>query len=229
MISRRASMRRGSTTRRAPVAAAGARRWIDRFILEASNACLVDDVNIGDGVSEYVYDALGRRIEKRSGGVATRYLHDGARVAEEWDVPAAGSPALAASYVYGNYIDEVLTMRRGGVDYYYHADDQHNVVKLTDNAGAVVEAYDYADYGLPEFFDAAGARLEVTASQFANPYPSPTPSTRNCYLLPQPLLDPPTGVRQPRPLGLWAPAELATHTYAASNPWSLVDPMGLEA
>ncbi|MBX3180318.1 MAG: PKD domain-containing protein [Candidatus Hydrogenedentes bacterium] len=205
----------------------------DRFILEASNACLVDDVNIGDGVSEYVYDALGRRIEKRSGGGATRYLHDGARVAEEWNVPAAGSPALAASYVYGNYIDEVLTMRRGGADYYYHADDQHNVVKLTDGAGAVVEAYDYADYGLPEFFDAAGARLNVTASQFANPYlftGRQWDAELSYYYYRNRYLDPAHGRFASRdPLGLWGdPLNLGNgYTYAASNPWSLVDPFGL--
>lgn len=42
---------------------------------------------------------------------------------------SGGSPALAASYVYGRYVDEVLTMRRGGNDYYHHGDDMHNVVK----------------------------------------------------------------------------------------------------
>jgi YD repeat-containing protein len=90
----------------------------DRLLLESGGACLIDDVNIANGVTEYTYDALGRRIEKSNAAGATRYLYDGARVAEEWDVPEIGNPTLAASYVYGLYIDEVLTMRRGGVDYY---------------------------------------------------------------------------------------------------------------
>ena len=119
----------------------------DRFILSTASACIVDDLNIGHFDVAYEYDALGRRIEKRTADGATRYIHDGARVAEEWSIPDGGSPALAASYVYGLYVDEVLTMRRGGNDYYYHGDDMHNVVKLTDADGEVVEAYDYADYG----------------------------------------------------------------------------------
>ena len=77
-------------------------------------------------------------------------------MAEEWDIPETGSPSLDASYVYGLYVDEVLTMRRGGADYYYHADDMHNVVKLTDADGEVVEGYDYGDYGAPEFYDTRG-------------------------------------------------------------------------
>ncbi len=129
-------------------------------------------MNIGQFNMEeaYVYDALGRRIEKRAGGDATRFIYDGNRVAEEWSVPDGGSPTLAASYVYGLYIDEVLTMRRGGNDYYYHGDDMHNVVKLTDSDGEIVEAYDYGDYGQPEFYDAAGNALDVTGSQFGNPF-----------------------------------------------------------
>lgn len=109
----------------------------DRFILSTHNACIVDDMNIGHFNMEetYVYDALGQRIEKRAGGDATRYIYDGNRVAEEWSVPNGGSPTLAATYVYGLYINEVLTMRRGGNDYYYHGDDVHDVVKLTDEDG----------------------------------------------------------------------------------------------
>ena len=45
-----------------------------------------------------------------------------------------------ATYVYGNYIDEVLTMRRGGVDHFYHGDDLYNVMAVTDAAGDVAQA-----------------------------------------------------------------------------------------
>ena len=47
----------------------------DRFILTTASACVVDDVNIGHFEAEYEYDALGRRIEKRAGGDATRYVY----------------------------------------------------------------------------------------------------------------------------------------------------------
>ena len=146
----------------------------DRFILESASPCIVDDVNIGHFKVEYTYDALGRRIERRvdNGGdrSKTRFLYDGVHVAEEWDIPESGSPTLDASYVYGLYVDDVLTMRRGGEDYYYHADDLGNVMKLTDADGQVVEGYDYGDYGAPEFYDENGAPVSATASVVGNPY-----------------------------------------------------------
>jgi len=196
----------------------------------------VDDVNIGHFTTEYPYDSLGRRIEKRhADGTATRYVYDGSRVAEEWDVSSGGSASLSASYVYGNYIDEVLTMRRGTSDYYYHGDDQHNVVKLTDNTGAVVESYDYGDYGQPEFYDASGALLDVSESPFGNPYlftGRRWDEELGYYYFRNRYMDPALGRFVSRdPIGLWGDAaNLGNgYTYAASNPWSLVDPLGLKS
>ncbi len=206
----------------------------DRFILETTSDCYVDDVNIGQFDTEYAYDALGRRIEKRhADGTATRYVYDGSRVAEEWDVSGGGSASLSASYVYGNYIDEVLTMRRGTSDYYYHGDDQHNVVKLTDNTGTVVESYDYGDYGQLEFYDPSGALLDVSESPFGNPYlftGRRWDEELGYYYFRNRYLDPALGRFVSRdPIGLWGDAaNLGNgYTYAASNPWSMVDPFGL--
>ncbi len=196
----------------------------------------MDDVNIGHFTTEYAYDALGRRIEKRhADGTATRYVYDGSRVAEEWAVSSGGSASLSASYVYGNYIDEVLTMRRGTSDYYYHGDDQHNVVKLTDNSGIVVEAYEYGDYGQPEFYDASGALLDVSESPFGNPYlftGRRWDEELGYYYFRNRYMDPALGRFVSRdPIGLWGDAaNLGNgYTYAASNPWSLVDPLGLKS
>ncbi len=201
----------------------------------------MDDVNIGHFTTEYAYDALGRRIEKRhADGTATRFVYDGSRVAEEWEISSSGGASLSASYVYGNYIDEVLTMRRGTSDYYYHGDDQHNVVKLTDNTGTVVEAYDYGDYGQPEFYSppanpgqATGALLEVSESPFGNPYlftGRRWDPESGYYYFRNRFMDPALGRFVSRdPIGLWGDAaNLGNgYTYAASNPWSVVDPFGL--
>jgi len=53
------------------------------------------------------------------------------------------------SYAYGNYIDEVLTMRDhgSGEDFFYHQDDLFSVYAMTDEDGVVVERYEYGDYG----------------------------------------------------------------------------------
>ena len=112
-------------------------------------------------VSEYQYDALSRRVVKTVGvgsssPVTTRYAYDDARIVEEQDVTAA----TLATYVYGNYIDEVLNMQRGGIDYYYHQNALWSVAAVTNAAGVVVERYDYTDYGCPS----------VTHSTIGNPW-----------------------------------------------------------
>ena len=85
-------------------------------------------------VGQYQYDALSRRVseDRRSaaGTSATtvvflrrRAHHRGAE--QHW--------ATQATYVYGNYVDEVLTMDRGGQTYYYHQNALWSVEAMTDS------------------------------------------------------------------------------------------------
>ncbi|MHC4498255.1 MAG: RHS repeat-associated core domain-containing protein [Planctomycetota bacterium] len=119
-------------------------------------------------VATYAYDALGRRIEKVvDSGVdlqTTRYFYDGTRVVEEQD----DFGTTEATYVYGNYIDQVLNMQRGPNSYFYHTDDIYNVMAVTDTNGLVLERYEYQDYGEPNFFDSTGG--PIAASAIGNPY-----------------------------------------------------------
>jgi RHS repeat-associated protein len=129
-------------------------------------------------ISEYHYDALGRRVVKIVDALNTsdliRYAYDDARVIEEQD----GSGDTEATYVYGNYIDEVLTMHRGGQDYFYHKNAHWSVVAVTDAAANVVERYAYSDYGSVSVTDEAGtpvvendyAGFQTAHSIIGNPY-----------------------------------------------------------
>jgi RHS repeat-associated protein len=98
-------------------------------------------------VGQYIYDATGRRVESitdPAGTITTNlYFYDGDRIIEEQN--PAGS--TLATYTYGNYVDEVLTMDRGGQTYYYHPDALWNVTALTDSSGNVAERYTYDAYG----------------------------------------------------------------------------------
>jgi RHS repeat-associated protein len=115
--------------------------------------------------SEYVYDALGRRIAKVVSGATTHYVYDTQyRILEERD----GAGSLLARYTYGAGIDEPLTMERGGNTYDYLRDALGSVTEMTNAAGALVERYEYDVYGQPSIFDAAGNPL--TASAIGNPY-----------------------------------------------------------
>ena len=79
--------------------------------------------------AEYAYDAFGRRIEKNVGGVVTRYVYGGEDILLEFD----GTNTLLARYGHGdgNRIDQPLVMARGGQSYYYHADHQGSIRKVT--------------------------------------------------------------------------------------------------
>jgi RHS repeat-associated protein len=52
-----------------------------------------------------------------------------------------------ATYVFGNYLDEALTMNRGGQTFYYHQNSLWSIYALSDSTGTGVEGYSYDAYG----------------------------------------------------------------------------------
>ena len=106
--------------------------------------------------ASYSYDPFGRRVSKTVNGAITYFIYDGDRVIEERN--ASGN--LVAAYVYGTGIDEVLTMERGGVNYYYFQDGLDSVREITDGVGNVVKNYTYDVYGRPS----------PAVSAISNPY-----------------------------------------------------------
>ncbi|MBX3178926.1 MAG: hypothetical protein KF886_16340 [Candidatus Hydrogenedentes bacterium] len=157
---------------------------------------LFDDVRFFDPTAtgeqstigrRYAYDARGRRVAETTfeDGVAetTYFVYDGHRVIEELD----GNGNVTASYVYGQYIDEVLQMRRdtdpgaaGMEDHYYLHDDLFNVVGLADASGALRERYEYADYGAPTIYTGDGTATR-TESAYGNPFLLQKACTRPPY------------------------------------------------
>jgi len=118
-------------------------------------------------VATFDYDALGRRIRKVDpiAGATTLYYYDPEwRCLEERD----GAGALQATYVYGNYIDEILLMDRLGTTYYYLHDHLYSPTALLDGTGAVVERYEYDAYGTVHVMDAGFNPRSATA--YGNPY-----------------------------------------------------------
>lgn len=98
-------------------------------------------------VGRYIYDALGRRVIQimdPAGTVSTNiYFYDHSRIIEQQD----GAGSVQATYTYGVYVDDTLTMDRGGQTYYYHRNALWSPGALTDATGAVVERYAYDAYG----------------------------------------------------------------------------------
>jgi RHS repeat-associated protein len=117
-------------------------------------------------VAEYSYDSMNRRFRKvvSNNGIdgnatngTTEYFYKDWQAIEEQD----GSDSALRQYVYGRYIDEPLTLddRSGGQTVadlndgsgddrlFYHCNTQYSTFALTDEAGSIVEGYQYDAYG----------------------------------------------------------------------------------
>jgi RHS repeat-associated protein len=118
-------------------------------------------------VGQYQYDALNRRVGKLANpaGVpaTTLYFYDAARIVEEQNAAAV----TQATYVYGNYVDEVLTMDRGA-PFYYHQNALWSVAAVTNAAGSPVERYAYDAYGLAAVTD--GAFVPIPRNSWGTPH-----------------------------------------------------------
>lgn len=141
-------------------------------------------------VGQYQYDVLSRRVKKIADPTLgpptfteTRYFYDDARIVEE---QSAGG-ATQATYVYGNYLDEILTMDRAGT-FYYHQNSLWSVEAITNAAGMVVERYAYDAYGLPAIFNGAGAAVAP------NPWGTPHSAIGNPWMFTGRQLDEETGI-----------------------------------
>lgn len=97
----------------------------------------------GGAVAAYAYDALGRRIRKIADGDTTLYYYDGMQLIEERD----GAGAVKATYVWGRWIDDIVSMQRNAQDYFYHSNALGSVVAVTNTSGQVVEQYEYDAFG----------------------------------------------------------------------------------
>jgi len=188
---------------------------------------MVEHIDPDSGViTTYAYDAMSRRIRKTQGTSTTLFFYEGNRVIEEHD----GSGSTTATYVYGRFLDEVLSMRREGQDFFYHTDDLFNVTRITDQTGAVVESYRYGDFGEPTILNDVGT--VVSTSIVHNPYffngRRYDDETRFYYYRTR-YLDPEAGRFTTRDtIGIWGdPQEMGNgYTFAGNNPWTYMDPYG---
>ena len=178
----------------------------------------------------YAYDVLGRRTAKIGGGngvISTnRYFYWQQQEIEEQD----GAGLTLATFVWGSGMDEALEMTRNGQSYFFHLDDLDSVRKVTDASGAVVEAYEYDDYGAPHFFD--GSRNPLATTQIGNltlftgrRYDPET----GFYFYRSRYLDPQSGrFISSDSIGVWTDgASLGNaFAYVGNNPESYDDPLG---
>ncbi len=104
----------------------------------------------GTAVTENWYDAIGRRIAKREGGVLTLYLWDGMEILATANADGtlreyySRGPGIAGDV--GSLIAEHSFGT--GQTVFLHSNHRGDVVLATDNSGAAVGRYEYSAFGM---------------------------------------------------------------------------------
>jgi RHS repeat-associated protein len=167
----------------------------------------------------YVYDAQGRRSEKKYDRVTVlKYIYDGDQCIAEYD--AGGN--LRRKYVYGPGVDEPVCMIESTTTYagtyYYHFDASGNVVALTDDDGDTAQVYEYSVYGQVGATDPDHTnRFLFTGREFDK--------ETGLYYYRARYYKPEIGrFLQVDPVGYVAGMNL--YRYCSNNPWNLTDPYG---
>jgi len=137
------------------------------FIDENANG--VHDAGVDANMVEFTYDALGWRIERTNpSGTALRYYYDDQRVVLRTNVDSGGVESDSRSFVFGNYIDEVLMMCPLGLEFYYAHDHLYSPVVLFNSSGGIDERYEYDAYGKRSMY--SGTWAPRTSSPMGNFY-----------------------------------------------------------
>jgi RHS repeat-associated protein len=93
--------------------------------------------------ASFVYDALGRRIQKTINGRTMQYLYDGLDIVQEKE-----NGAVTVNYIRTLNIDEPLArIEANGNVRYYHSDALGSIIALTDETGASRTQYVYDSFG----------------------------------------------------------------------------------
>jgi RHS repeat-associated protein len=173
-------------------------------------------VERSDGrVAEYEYDALGRRIVKRFGGVTTTFTWWGDQIiAEDTD----GQRSQHVDYLFLPGTCRLLAMRVNGTTYYAQTDHLECPIRLIDGAGQIVWTAEPHGYEYPVLISQVKQPFRFPGQYFDEE--SGLHYNRHRYY------DPITG-RYLSPDPLFFKDRTNRYLYAGGNPAQFCDPSGL--
>jgi RHS repeat-associated protein len=188
-------------------------------------------------VATYLYDPLGRRVQKQVTGGTHRFVYSGHEIVTVYD----GSNNWVRDFVFGEGIDEPLMMEQADIldfdedqdteeltRHFYHRNALGSVMALTDMNEAVAVSYRYDPYGAvtitrngtPQSSDPLGNPRTFTARQLDE--------ETGLYHYRARAYDPATGrFLQRDPVSYHGGQNL--YEYADGTPTNRMDPLGLDA
>jgi RHS repeat-associated protein len=179
---------------------------------------LVRVLDGGAEVARFVYDGLGRRAQKVSGGVTRTYVYEAENALEE-----RLSSGATIRYVHAPGIDQPVAGVQSGTTTYYLADHLGSILLATDASAAVTLTRQYDPWGnLLQGSTTAG--YAFTGREW-------DPEIGLYYYRAR-YYDPKIGrfiSEDPLELKDRAFGELNPYAYVANNPVNRVDPLGLQS
>jgi hypothetical protein len=118
----------------------------------------------GGATIENLYAVSGRKVEQKVADGGTTHITNYALSANQANEEYLDG-ALANRYVHGREIDESVRANVGSTIVYPLQDEQANVERITDTDGAVVERYEYQEYGKFSVFGSDDSPRASTASR----------------------------------------------------------------
>jgi RHS repeat-associated protein len=198
--------------------AAGART----FVYDLANR--TTSTSASGTTTSYRYDGDGNRLEASIGADTTRYLWDGNFGLPQLALERDGSGGLLRRYLHGA---DLVSMRSGGSDFYYHHDGIGSVANVTSATGAAQWTYSYEPFGTArtetQNDPAAPANVVRFAGELAD-------TGTGLYHLRARQYDPALGrflATDPLAQPLSEPY-LSAYAYADNKPGVLIDPSGLD-
>ena len=128
------------------------------YIYDSRNRLVSVEEAVGQVVTQYWHDAVGRRILERAvgAGTFTQLIHDGDDIVSEYR-----NGSLLAQSVYDDGIDRPLHIAAQEKEHWYHVDLVGSVRILTDITGKDIAKYRYLPFG---------ELIELTDDDVFNPW-----------------------------------------------------------
>lgn len=103
----------------------------------------------GTTIASYTYDALGRRDSKTVSGVTTKYVYDGLTFNPILELNGDNTvkAIITRGPDMGGGIGGIISVVRGGEEYWYHYNHRGDVCALTDDEENIVRTYHYDAFG----------------------------------------------------------------------------------